>query len=101
MWLAAVRDIAIVLLAVESLVIGALMALMLLQMRKLVRLLREEIAPLLRSANETVETVHGTVDFVSQNVVSPIIGTQSYLAGAVQTLRSLFVIGRWGRKGRG
>jgi hypothetical protein len=44
MWLAAVRDLAIVLLAVESLVIGVLLVVLLVQLRKLVQMLREEIA---------------------------------------------------------
>jgi len=93
MWLAGVRDIAIVLLALESVVIGILLAVMLLQLRKLIRLLREEIAPLLDSANETLHTVKGTTTFVSQNVVNPLIKASSYSAGALQTLRSLFFIG--------
>lgn len=94
MWLAGIRDVAIVLLALESLVIGVLLALTLIQIRKLVRLLREEIAPMLDAASQTLDTVNGTASFVSQNVVTPLIKVSSYSAGAVQTLRSLFLIGR-------
>jgi hypothetical protein len=93
MWLAAVRDIAIVLLALESIVIGVLLALMLGQLRKLAKLLREEIAPLLDSANQTVGTMHSTVDFVSQSVVNPLIEAKSYTSGAVETVRNLLFIG--------
>lgn len=92
MWLGVVRDVAIVLLALESLVIGVLLALMLLQLRKLVRLLREEIAPLMTSANDTVGTVHDTVDFVSHSVVDPLIKVSSYTTGTIQALRSLLFI---------
>ncbi|MFH1085378.1 MAG: hypothetical protein V1772_06420 [Chloroflexota bacterium] len=94
MWLTAVRDVAIVLLALESLVIGVLLAIMLLQLRKLARVLRQEIAPLLRSANETASTVQSTVGFVSQSVVDPLIRIKSYGAGAAETVRSLLFIGR-------
>ena len=94
MWLAAVRDAAIVLLAIESVVIGILLALMLVQIRKLVALLRDEIAPILDSANETVSTVQSTTDFVSQTVVEPLIKVRSYSAGTLQALRSLLFIGR-------
>jgi hypothetical protein len=94
MWLAVVRDVAIVLLALESIIIGALLAMMLLQLRKLVSLLREEIAPMLRSANETVNTVHGTADFLSQTLVQPVIKVGSFSAGTLQALRSLFFIRR-------
>ena len=102
MWLAAVRDIAIVLLALESIVIGILLALMLSQLRKLAKLLREEIAPLLNSANQTVGTMHSTVDFVSQSVVHPLIEAKSYTSGAVETVRNLLFIGdRLGRRRSG
>ena len=94
MWLEAARDIAIVLLAVESLVIGVLMCLMLLQLRKLVQLLREEIAPILHSANDTASRVQGTVGLVSETVVGPLIRVSSYTAGAKQAIRNLLFIGR-------
>ena len=91
--LEAVRDIAIVLLALESLVIGVLLALMLAQIRKLVRVLREEITPIVDSAGETTRTVHGTVDLVSQTVVEPVVKVSSYLAGVQQVVRNLLFIG--------
>jgi hypothetical protein len=96
--LAAVRDVAIALLAIESLVIGILLAVLLVQLRKLVRLLRDEIAPLLDQANETVDTVHGTVDLVSRTVVTPLVRVSSVAAGAKQTLRVLFGLGRRTRR---
>ena len=89
-----IRDVAIVLLAIESLVIGVLLALMLVQISKLVKMLREEVSPMLDSASETVDTVQGTVNFVSQNVVSPVIKVRSYTSGIQQGLRSLFVVGK-------
>ena len=91
--LTAVRDIAIVLLALESLVIGVLLALMLVQIRNLVRVLREEIMPIVDSASETTRTVHGTVDLVSQTVVDPVVKASSYLAGVRQVVRNLLFIG--------
>ena len=94
MWLADVRDAAIVLLALESVVIGVLLALTLSQIRKLVRLLREQIGPVLNSAGETLNTVSGTATFVSKTVVSPLIKATSYSAGTWQALRSLLFIGR-------
>lgn len=92
MWLEVVRDLAIVLLALESVVIGVLLCILLLQVRKLVKLLREEIKPLLDSANETAATVQGTAGFVSANVVQPVIKVRSYAAGISQTLRTLLLL---------
>lgn len=94
MWLAAVRDVAIALLAIESLVIGVLLALMLVQIRRLVRLLQDEIGPILHTAGDTVDQVNRTAGFVSQNVVTPIIRVKSYAAGTITTIHSLLSIGR-------
>ncbi len=93
-WLAAVRDVAILLLALESLVLGILLAVMLVQLRRLVKLLREEIAPILDSANDTAKTVHGTAGLVSRTIVEPVVKVSSYAAGTRQALRSLLAIGR-------
>jgi len=89
MWLTVVRDIAIVLLALETLVIGVLLVITLLQIRSLVRMLRSEILPLLQSADDTLATVRGTTRFVSEQVTEPIMQVASVSAGAVQVVRSL------------
>jgi len=94
MWLAAVRDAAIVLLALLSIVIGVLLALMLLQIRSLIRVLREEIAPMLASVHETLDTVQGTTTFVSRNVVRPVVQVRSYSSAALQIIRSLLYFRR-------
>jgi hypothetical protein len=94
MWLTGIRDGAIVLLALESVVIGVLILLTLVQIRKLVRVLRDEIKPLLKDAKETVHTVQGTTHFVSENLVNPLIKAQSYSAGVLGTLRQLLFINR-------
>ncbi|NLX36965.1 MAG: hypothetical protein GXY68_09780 [Chloroflexi bacterium] len=86
--LAVVRDIAIVLLAVESLVIGVLLAVMLLQLRALVRMLREEVQPMLDSAGGTAKRVQGTVELVTDTIVSPLVRVQSWMAGAHQALET-------------
>ena len=94
MWLAAVRDMAIVLLAVESLIIGVLLVVLLVQLRKLVQMLREEITPMLDSANETVNTVNGTVGFVSHHVVDPFVKVSSFVTGAQRAVGNLVFVGR-------
>jgi len=88
--LGTVRDVAIVLLAVESLAIGILLAVMLLQLRALIKMLREEVAPLLDSAGETAQRLKGTVGLVTDTVVTPLIRVSSWAAGARKTLDTLF-----------
>jgi len=75
------RDTAIVFVAFESLIIGVLLIVLMLQLQSLIVLLRDEIKPMLEAANETMTTVRGTTKFVSHNVVSPVVKWSGYLAG--------------------
>ncbi len=84
------RDIAIIVLAVESIVIGILLAVLVVQVIRLVRLLREEVLPILNSTQETVSTVRGTATFMSDHLVQPIVKASSYAAGARQAVNVLF-----------
>ncbi len=81
--MATARDVAIIILAVESIVIGALLVVLIIQIQALVRLLQDEIQPILDSVNETASTVRGTTTFVSDTVVSPVMR----VAGLVSALR--------------
>lgn len=84
-----VRDLAIILLAVESLVIGVLLVILIFQVISLTRLLRNEVKPILSSADETVRTVRGTTVFVSEHLVNPLVRASSFASGIAQTLRIL------------
>ncbi len=87
--LAFVRDLAIVLLAVESLIIGIVLIVLILEVRSLAKLLRDEIKPILNSADETVRTLRGTTTFVSENLVTPVVRVSSFMAGVSQVVRIL------------
>ncbi len=99
--LATVRDIAIVLLAIQSLVIGVLLAILLVQLRNLVRMLREEIAPILQTSQETAHRVDGTVHLVSDTIVRPLIKLNSLGAGVRKAADNLFYFKGRMRRGRG
>jgi hypothetical protein len=81
MTLADVRDLFIIALAFESFVVVGLLVWLILELRGLTKLLKDEIQPILASAKETVSTVRGTTTFVSDNLVSPIIKLSGYFAG--------------------
>jgi hypothetical protein len=83
------RDIAIIVLAALSIVIGVLMILLLYQVTMLTLMMRDEIKPLLESINETMNTVRGTAVFMSDNVVQPTINVASTLAGVRRAFESL------------
>jgi len=86
---AEVRDLAIILLAVESLVIGVMLIVLIWEIRNLAKLLREEIKPILDSADETARTVRGTTVFVSDRFVNPMVRASGFVAGVGQALRIL------------
>jgi hypothetical protein len=88
-----VRDIFIIFMALESLVIGAALVVLIIQLASLINLLQNEVKPILKSTNETVNTLRGTSEFLSENLVEPVIKLNSYLAG-LKKLFDLFGINR-------
>ncbi len=75
------RDIAIIIVAFESIVIGILLAILVIQVIRLVRMLRNEVLPILNSTQETVGTVRGTATFVSDHLVQPVVKVASFTTG--------------------
>ena len=84
-----VRDVAIIVLAIESIIVGGLLCFLIFQLMRLIKMLREEIKPLLESTNETVSTVRGTTTFVSQHVVSPIVSAAGFFSGVGRVAQML------------
>jgi hypothetical protein len=76
-----VRDIFIIFMALESLVLGVAMIILIVQLSILINLLQNDIKPIIHSTNETVNTLRGTVTFLSNNLSEPVIRLNSYLAG--------------------
>ena len=83
------RDISIIVLALITLIIGLFLIILIFQLQSLIVLLRDEIKPILDSANETANTVRGTTTFVSDAVVTPLIHIASLASGVAQTARTL------------
>jgi hypothetical protein len=86
---AAIRDIAIIIIAIQSIVIGVLLGVLVWQVWRLVKMLQSEIQPIVKDAQETVSTVRGTATFVSDSVVNPVVKTTSTLVGMRRTVSSL------------
>jgi hypothetical protein len=76
-----IRDIFIIFMAFESLIIGAALVILVIQVASLINLLQNEVKPILKSTSETVDTLRGTTAFLSENMVEPIIKLNGYLAG--------------------
>jgi hypothetical protein len=76
-----IRDVFIIFMAFESLVIGITLVILIVQIATLINLLQNEIKPILNSTNETVNTLRGTAAFLSDNLAEPVIKLNEYLAG--------------------
>jgi Na+-transporting NADH:ubiquinone oxidoreductase subunit NqrC len=81
-----IRDIFLIFLALESIVIGAALIVVIVQLATLVNLLQNEVRPILHATNETVNTLRGTAEFLGESVVEPVIKLNGYLAGMQRVL---------------
>jgi hypothetical protein len=81
-----IRDIFIIILALETLVIGVALVALLIQLASLINLLQNEVHPILQATNETVNTLRGTAEFLGESVVEPVIKLNSYLASIQRVL---------------
>jgi K+-sensing histidine kinase KdpD len=76
-----IRDVFIIVVALESLVIGVALIILIIQLASLINLLQNEVRPILTATNETVNNLRGTAEFLGENVVEPVIKLNGYLAG--------------------
>lgn len=88
--LVAARDISIIILALASLAVMVLLAVLIFQTIRLTKMLREEILPMLQATQETLGTVRGTATFMGDHVVQPVVKASSYAHGVRSALRALF-----------
>ena len=88
-----VRDIFIILMALMMFVIGVALVVLIIQLANLTNLLQHEIKPILTSTTDTVNTLKGTVRFLSDNVSEPVIKLNESLA-SIKKLVDIFRLKR-------
>jgi hypothetical protein len=76
-----IRDVFIIVVALETLVIGAALIVLIVQLASLINLLQNEVRPILHAASETVNTLRGTAEFLGESVIEPVVKLSGYLAG--------------------
>lgn len=94
---AQIRDIFIILMAFLSLLIGAALVILMIQVARLINLLQNEIKPILESTNETISYLRGTSVFLSENLTEPVIKLNEYLAGLTQLFQMVGLVRRSSR----
>ena len=86
-----IRDIFIIVVAFETLVVGVALIVLLVQLASLINLLQNEVRPILEATTETVRTVRGTAQFLGESVVDPVIKLNGYLASIQRVLELMGV----------
>ncbi|NDJ75709.1 MAG: hypothetical protein GYB65_05580 [Chloroflexi bacterium] len=93
-WVSIFRDLFIILLAVEGMLIGVALIVLILQLAALVNLLQNEITPIVDNLNQASSTVRGTAEFMSQNVVEPVVKIGAVMAATGGIVRELLGVRR-------
>lgn len=86
-----IRDVFIIVVALESLVIGVALIILIIQLASLINLLQNEVRPILDATSETVNNLRGTAEFLGENMVEPVIKLNGYLAGMSRVIELLGV----------
>jgi len=89
------RDMFIILVALEFLVVGLALMLLLVQLARLINLLNNEVRPILDSVSEAANTMRGTSRFLSDKLVAPVVKVSAGVAGF---RRALDLLKFWVRK---
>src|SRR5262245_38421060 len=85
-WVGKLRDVFIIVVALESLVIGVALVVLIVQLASLINLLQNEVRPILKATTDTVNNLRGTAEFLGENVVEPVVKLNGYLAGLTRML---------------
>ena len=99
-----IRDVAIIILAVETIVVGAATTVLVWQVWKLVTLVKSYVEPIGGSAKEILVTVkqttegaaktarhtQATVEFIADRTAKPVIDAYSVVFGASRFARAVF-----------
>ena len=85
-----IRDIVLIFLALEGVLIVLALAVLIAQVARLVNLLQNEVKPVLENTQQTVKHARGTVEFVGKNLSEPVIKTNAFFAGMGVLVREVF-----------
>ncbi len=89
-----IRDIFIIFMALESFIIGIALIVLVVQVSLLINLVNNEIRPILKNTVDTVNNLKGTTKFLSEELVSPVIKMNEYMAGFKRLLDLLRPFGK-------
>lgn len=86
---AVVRDLAIIIVAIQTIVISILLGVLIWQIWQLTAMIQNDVKPIVDDTQATVNTVRGTATFLSDNMVHPVVRSSRTLIRWQATLRAL------------
>lgn len=86
-----IRDALIIVVAFETFVVGMALIVLLVQLATLINLLQNEVRPILEATSDTLNTLRGTTEFLSESVVQPVIKLNGYMASMQRVLELMGV----------
>ena len=86
-----IRDVFIIFLALESLLVGIAVIILMIQVATMVNLLQNEVRPMLKTTNDTLNNLRGTTEFISESIAEPVIQLNEYMASIKRILELLGV----------
>ena len=95
---ALIRDVMIIFMALQSLLLGLVLVILIIQLARLINLLQNELRPIIDSMNETISNLRGTTVFLSENVTEPVIKLNEYLAGLSQFWSAIGLVRKSSKK---
>lgn len=84
-----IRNLFFIMIGIEGILIIGALATLIVQVTRLINMLKRDVQPVLITAKETVDTAKGTVEFVGDNAVGPIIRAGGFMAGLGVVVRDL------------
>ncbi|MBI1277093.1 MAG: hypothetical protein GC179_03100 [Anaerolineaceae bacterium] len=84
-----IRNLFMVIIGLEGILIIGSIAVLIVQVTRMVNMLKRDVQPVLTTAQETVNTAKGTVEFVGDNAVRPVIRASAFASGLGVVLRDV------------
>ena len=97
-WLAATRDVIIIIVALVTLTANILLVVLGVRIWRIVSQVRNETRPIVTSVSQTSETIRGTSTIVGDVIVGPVARLAALSAAAQTLVRSLLTVSRGGRR---
>ncbi len=86
------RDVFLLIFILESVLVIAALAILMLQAAGFLIMLKTEVKPIIENARETTRLSRATAQFINSNAVDPLIQIKSFLSGLLVFLRELIRI---------